>query len=70
MPNRATARPTAAVTIISKVIDRVVPTENVRAALATVESGNADAGIVYKTDARIAKRVRIAFADSRNWWAA
>jgi molybdate transport system substrate-binding protein len=45
----------------SKVIDRVVPTENVRAALAAVESGNVDAGIVYKTDAQIAKRVRVAW---------
>lgn len=45
----------------SKVIDRVVPTENVRAALAAVASGNVDAGIVYKTDAQIAKRVRIAW---------
>ncbi len=45
----------------SKVIDRVVPTENVRAALAAVEAGNADAGIVYKTDAQIAKRVRVAY---------
>ena len=45
----------------SKVIDRVVPTENVRAALAAVESGNADAGIVYKTDAGISKKVRIAY---------
>lgn len=44
-----------------KVIDRVVPTENVRAALAAVESGNVDAGIVYKTDAAIAKRVRVAY---------
>jgi molybdate transport system substrate-binding protein len=40
---------------------RVVPTENVRAALAAVESGNVDAGIVYKTDAGISKRVRIAW---------
>lgn len=40
---------------------RVVPTENVRAALAAVESGNVDAGIVYKTDAGIAKRVKIAW---------
>lgn len=41
--------------------DRVVPTENVRAALAAVESGNVDAGIVYRTDALISKRVRVAF---------
>ncbi len=47
--------------IWSKVIDRVVPTENVRAALAAVESGNVDAGIVYKTDAGISKKVRIAY---------
>lgn len=45
----------------SQVIDRVIPTENVRAALAAVESGNADAGIVYKTDTGISKRVRIAW---------
>jgi molybdate transport system substrate-binding protein len=45
----------------SKVIDKVVPTENVRAALAAVESGNVDAGIVYKTDAGISKKVRIAY---------
>jgi len=45
----------------SRVIDKVVPTENVRAALAAVESGNADAGIVYKTDAGISKKVKIAF---------
>ncbi len=46
--------------IWSKVIDRVIPTENVRAALAAVESGNVDAGIVYRTDAGISKKVRIA----------
>jgi molybdate transport system substrate-binding protein len=40
---------------------KVVPTENVRAALAAVESGNVDAGIVYKTDAAISKAVRIAY---------
>ena len=41
---------------------RVVPTENVRACLAAVEAGNADAGIVYRTDALISKRVRVAWA--------
>jgi molybdate transport system substrate-binding protein len=43
-----------------KIIDKVVPTENVRACLAAVEAGNADAGIVYKTDALISKKVKIA----------
>lgn len=40
---------------------RVVPTENVRAALAAVEAGNAEAGIVYRTDARISRKVKIAY---------
>ena len=40
---------------------KVVSTENVRACLAAVESGNVDAGIVYKTDALISKKVKIAF---------
>ena len=40
------------------VIDRLIPTENVRATLAAVEYGNVDAGIVYKTDALISKRVK------------
>jgi len=44
-----------------RVRDRVVPTLDVRAALAAVESGNADAGVVYRTDAAISKRVRVAF---------
>jgi molybdate transport system substrate-binding protein len=40
---------------------KVVATENVRAALAAVEAGNADASIVYKTDAAISKKVKVAF---------
>ena len=44
-----------------KLEPKIVPTENVRAALAAVESGNVDAGFVYKTDANISSKVRIAF---------
>ncbi|MGA2554736.1 MAG: molybdate ABC transporter substrate-binding protein [Verrucomicrobiota bacterium] len=41
---------------------KVVPTDNVRAALAAVESGNVEAGMVYKTDAAISRKVKIACA--------
>lgn len=40
---------------------QVVPTLHVRAALAAVESGNAEAGVVYRTDAARSKRARVAF---------
>jgi len=40
---------------------RVVPTLDVRAALAAVETEAAPAGIVYKTDARMSKRVRMIY---------
>jgi molybdate transport system substrate-binding protein len=42
--------------------EKIVPTENVRAALAAVEAGNADAAFVYKTDATISKKVRVIFS--------
>lgn len=41
---------------------KVIPAENVRAAMAVIESGNAEAAIVYKTDAAISKNVHVAFA--------
>jgi molybdate transport system substrate-binding protein len=44
------------------VAPKVVPTENVRGALAALGSGNADASIVYKTDALISSNVVIAYS--------
>ncbi|MGD0614248.1 MAG: molybdate ABC transporter substrate-binding protein [Verrucomicrobiota bacterium] len=44
----------------SAVEAKVVPTENVRGALAAVEAGNVEAGIVYKTDAAISRKVKVA----------
>jgi len=43
-----------------KIEPKIAPTENVRATLAVVEAGNADAGFVYKTDAMISGKVRVA----------
>jgi molybdate transport system substrate-binding protein len=40
---------------------KVVPTLDVRAALAAVDSGNADAAFVYRTDAVVARRAVIVF---------
>ena len=40
---------------------RVIPTENVRGALAAVASGDAEAGVVYRTDALSSKEVTVAF---------
>jgi molybdate transport system substrate-binding protein len=52
-----------------KVWDRItyklVPTDSVRSALAAVESGNVEAGIVYRTDALISRNVKIAFEIAR-----
>lgn len=45
----------------SKITSKIIPTDNVRATLAAVESGNVETGIVYKTDALISKVVRIAY---------
>jgi molybdate transport system substrate-binding protein len=45
---------------------RLIPSANVRAALAAVESGNADAALVYLTDARASTRVQVAVVIPRD----
>jgi molybdate transport system substrate-binding protein len=45
----------------SAVQPKVISTDNVRAALAAVESGNVEAGMVYKTDAAISRKVQVVF---------
>jgi molybdate transport system substrate-binding protein len=45
---------------------RVVPTLDVRAALAAVASGNVGVGFVYRTDAFLEPRVRVAFEVPRD----
>lgn len=44
-----------------RIAPHVIPTANVRSALAAVESGDVDAAIVYRTDARISQQVRVAY---------
>jgi molybdate transport system substrate-binding protein len=44
-----------------QVKSRIVPVQDVRATLASVESGNVEAGFVYKTDAAISKKVKIVY---------
>jgi len=44
----------------SQIEPKVVPVDNVRAALAAVESGNIKVGMVFKTDAAISQKVKIA----------
>jgi molybdate transport system substrate-binding protein len=45
----------------NKVESKVVPVQDVRATLASVESGNVEAGFVYKTDAAVSKKVKIVY---------
>ena len=45
----------------NQVKPKVVPVQDVRATLAAVESGNVEAGFVYKTDAAVSKKVKIVY---------
>jgi molybdate transport system substrate-binding protein len=45
-----------------RLMDKVIPVLDVRAALASVAAGNVAAGFVYRTDAVISNKVKIAYA--------
>ncbi len=53
-------------TFWDRVAPRVIPAVDARAALATVASGAAGAGIVYRTDAQTSAAVRIVYAVDRD----
>lgn len=44
-----------------RIKSKIVPVQDVRATLVAVESGNVEAGFVYKTDAFVSKRVKIIY---------
>jgi len=56
--------------ILSDVKSKLVYTNNVRQVLASVESGNADAGLVYATDAKISNKVKVVVAADEKYHSA
>jgi molybdate transport system substrate-binding protein len=56
-----TSKYLAAEGLWDKVKPKIVPVLDVRATLASVESGNVEAGFVYKTDAAISPKVKTVF---------
>jgi molybdate transport system substrate-binding protein len=44
-----------------QVKQKIVPVQDVRATLASVETGNVEAGFVYKTDAAVSQRVKVVY---------
>ena len=47
--------------LLEALAPRIVPTEHARATLAAVDAGHADVAVVYATDARLARRAKLAF---------
>jgi molybdate transport system substrate-binding protein len=47
--------------IWTQIEPKVVPVDNVRAALSAVESGNIEVGMVFKTDASLSKKIKVAY---------
>ncbi len=56
--------------ILAQVKPKLVYANNVRQVLASVESGNADAGLVYATDAKISDKVKVVVAADEKYHSA
>ncbi|MBW4643825.1 MAG: molybdate ABC transporter substrate-binding protein [Goleter apudmare HA4340-LM2] len=56
--------------ILPDVKSKLVYANNVRQVLASVESGNADAGLVYATDAKISDKVKVVVASDEKYHSA